>query len=174
VGKVNNFTIRLMEQHLYLLSSLGWHALSQLSSSSTALSTTVEAGCDHIDTTSTRTQHGRAVDARALALQRYELLSSNDDGGLSDSDPDVSSDDDGCLSEAEKQGGLSARINIPWDPVDEQRLVAWKKEGKPWDWIFKKFNGRRTHAAIRTRWSMVRHKASKLPPTGEQRAAQAH
>jgi hypothetical protein len=39
--------------------------------------------------------------------------------------------------------------------VDEQRLVAWKKEGKPWDWIFKKFPGR-THPAIRTRWSMVR------------------
>lgn len=55
----------------------------------------------------------------------------------------------------QKQGGLSVRMNIPWDPLDEQRLVAWKKEGKPWDWTFKKFPGR-THPAIRTRWSMVR------------------
>jgi hypothetical protein len=100
--------------------------------------------------------------------------SSNDDGGLSDSDPDVSSDDDGCSSEAEKQGGLSARMNIPWDPVDEQRLVAWKKEGKPWDWVFKKFPGR-THPAIQYAragaWFVP--EASKLPPTGGQRAAQA-
>jgi hypothetical protein len=88
-------------------------------------------------------------------LQRYEPLSSNNDSGLSDSDPDLSSNDNGCSSEAEKQGGSSVRINIPWDPVDEQRLVAWKKEGKPWDWIFKKFPGR-TYPAIRTRWSMVR------------------
>jgi hypothetical protein len=74
---------------------------------------------------------------------------------LSESNLDVSSDDDDCSSEAEKQGGMSVRMNIPWDPVDEQRLVAWKKEGKPWDWIFKKFPGR-THPAIRMRWSMVR------------------
>jgi hypothetical protein len=89
------------------------------------------------------------VQAEALASQGSEPASrDNDENGLSDSDPDVS-------REAEKQGGLSVRMNIPWDPVDEQRLVAWKKEGKPWDWIFKKFPDR-THPAIRTRWSMVR------------------
>jgi hypothetical protein len=71
-----------------------------------------------------------------------------------DSDPDVSSDDDGCSSEAEKQGGLSVRINIPWDPVDEQRLLAYKKEGKPWKWIFRQFPGR-TQPAVRTRLNIV-------------------
>jgi hypothetical protein len=155
VGKIDDFTIKPMEQHSYLLSGFSWHASSRLSSGGTALSTTAEAGRDHVNATRTGPQHGRAVDARALESRRCEPSSSNDDGGLSDRDPDVSSDDDGCSSEAEKQGGLSVRMNIPWDPVDEQRLVAWKKEGKPWDWIFKKFPGR-THPAIRTRWSMVR------------------
>jgi hypothetical protein len=155
VGKINDFTIKPIEQYSYLLSGFSWHASSRLSSSGTALSTTAEAGCDHVDPTRTGPQYGRAVNARALASRRCEPSSSNDDGGLSDSDPDVSSDDDGCSSEAEKQGGSSVRMNIPWDPVDEQRLVAWKKEGKPWDWIFKKFPGR-TYPAIRTRWSMVR------------------
>ncbi|MCJ1357476.1 MAG: hypothetical protein MMC33_007472 [Icmadophila ericetorum] len=155
VGKIDDFTIKPMEQQSYLLSGFSWHASSRLSSSGTALSTTAEAGYDYVNTTRTRPQHSKAVDARALLSRRCEPSSSNDDGGLSDSDPDISSDDDGCSSEAEKQGCLSVRMNIPWDPVDEQRLVAWKKEGKPWDWIFKKFPGR-THPAIRTRWSMVR------------------
>jgi hypothetical protein len=30
-------------------------------------------------------------------------------------------------------------LNVPWEALDEQRLLAWRKEGKPWDWIFKKF-----------------------------------
>ena len=156
VGKIDDFTIKPIEQHSYLLSGFSWYASSRLSSSGTVLSTTVEAGRDYVDTTRTGPQYdNRAVDSRTVASRRCGPSSSNDDGGSSDSDPDVSSDDDGCSSEAEKQSGLSARMNIPWDPVDEQRLVAWKKEGKPWDWIFKKFPGR-THPAIRTRWSMVR------------------
>ncbi len=119
------------------------------------MSTAAEAGSTHKDATRPRPQHRKAMHAQPLASQESEPSSSDDGGDLSDGDPDVSSDDDGCSSEAEKQGGLSVRMNIPWDPVDEQRLVAWKKEGKPWDWIFKKFPGR-THPAIRTRWSLVR------------------
>jgi hypothetical protein len=65
-------------------------------------------------------------------------------------------------------------MNIPWGVLDEQRLLAWKKEGKPWKWIFKKFLGR-TPAAVRTRWTMVQYstESSKLPPTGGHAAAQA-
>jgi hypothetical protein len=41
-------------------------------------------------------------------------------------------------------------MNIPWEPVDEQRLLAYKKEDKSWGWIFGKFprqdSGRSTHA----------------------------
>jgi len=157
VGKIDDFTIKPMEQHSYLLSGFSWHASSRLSSSGTTLSTTAEAGRDHVDATRTGPQHGRAVDVRALASRRCEPSSSNDDGGLSDSDPDISSDDDGCSSEAAKQGGLSVRMNIPWDPVDEQRLVAWKKEGKPWNWILKKLPGR-TESAVRQRVSIIKNK----------------
>jgi hypothetical protein len=46
------------------------------------------------------------------------------------------------------------RKNIPWGELDEQRLLAYKKEGKPWSWIFRKFPGR-TPGAVRTRLNMV-------------------
>jgi hypothetical protein len=48
---------------------------------------------------------------------RCELWSNNDDGGLSDSDPDLSSDDDTCSSKIKQ--GLGTRMNILWEPVDE-------------------------------------------------------
>ena len=155
VGKIDDFTIKPMEQHSFLVTGFSRYTPSRLSSGGKAVSTTAEAGSTYKDATLPRPQHGKAMHAQPLASQGSEPSSSDDGGDLSDGDPDVSSDDDGCSSEAEKQGGLSVRMNIPWDPVDEQRLVAWKKEGKPWDWIFKKFPGR-THPAIRTRWSMVR------------------
>jgi hypothetical protein len=56
--------------------------------------------------------------AEALAAsQGSEPSSSDGDGGLTDSDPDLSSDDDRCSSK-DKQG-LSTRMNILWEPVDE-------------------------------------------------------
>lgn len=91
----------------------------------------------------------------ALASQGSEPSSSDDDGGLSDSDPDLSSDDDGYSSEAEKQGRSCKSKYPPKGPVDEQRLLAYKKEGKSWEWIFGKFHGR-VRRAIPTRWNMVR------------------
>lgn len=40
-------------------------------------------------------------------------------------------------------------------PIEEQRLLAYKKEGKSWNWIFTKFP-ERSQPAIRTHWNMVR------------------
>jgi hypothetical protein len=62
---------------------------------------------------------------------------------LSDSDLELGSDcdSDGCSSEDEL-GRSGSRINVPWDPIDEQRLLAYKKEGKSWKWIFRQFLGR--------------------------------
>jgi hypothetical protein len=102
-------------------------------------------------------QHGGAVDTRTVTQQGSELASSNDDSGLSGSDSDPSSDDDGCSDEDEQERS-STRKNIPWDAIDEQRLLAYRKEDKPWNWIFKKFSGR-TPAAVRTRWNMIRPRA---------------
>jgi hypothetical protein len=82
--------------------------------------------------------------------RRSEPSSSDDDSGLSDSDPDLNNaDDDECLSE-DDQSHSSISRHSRWSGLDEQRLLAYKKEGKPWDWIFGKFPGR-TRPAIRTR-----------------------
>jgi hypothetical protein len=144
VGKIDEFTTQPIEQHSYLLSGFSRHTSSRPSFGGAALSTTAEAGRTRKDATRTRPRRVKATHAQALALQRRGPLSSNDNGDLSD--------DDGCSSE-EKQG-LTTGVNIPWDPVDEQRLLAWKKEGKSWKWIFRKFRGR-TEQAVRQRLSIV-------------------
>ncbi|KAI9863863.1 MAG: hypothetical protein M1813_003515 [Trichoglossum hirsutum] len=137
VGKIDDFTIKPFQQY------------------SATVATAAEVSRIHRDTTRTRPQDGRAVDTGALPSEGSEPSSSDDDDGLSDSDPDLSSGDDECSSR-EKQGS-STRMNIPWEAVDEQRLLTYKKEDKSWDWIFKKFPGR-TPAAVRTRWTMVQHR----------------
>ena len=73
---------------------------------------------------------------------------------LSNSDAESSSDHDTCSGEDE-QALSSTRKNITWDDIDEQRLLAYKKESKSWGWIFGKFPSR-TQPAIRTRWNMLR------------------
>jgi hypothetical protein len=146
VGNIDDFTIQPIEQYSYLLSGFSRHASS---------STTAGAGRDHVDTTRTRPQEGRAVDTRALALRRSEMSSSDDDeNGLSDSDPESGSNGDRCSSEDEL-GRSGTRKHSRWDPIDDQRLLAYKKEGKSWPWIFKKFRGR-IPAATRTHWNMIR------------------
>lgn len=98
--------------------------------------TVAEANRVHNDATRSQLWYGRAVDAAgAVAPQENEPSSSDHDGALSDSDPDTSSDDDRCSSKDE-QGRPSTRKNITWDPIDEQRLLAYRKEDKPWSWIF--------------------------------------
>ena len=153
-GKIDDFTIKPIQQHLFLLTGFSRHTSSRPSFSGRTVGTAAEAGRIHGDATCTRLQHARAIDGRAIASRESELLSSEDDGGLNDSDPDSSSNDDGCPSEDE-QRRPSMRKHSPWLTLDEQRLLAYKKEGKSWRWIFGKFPTR-TPAAVRTRWTMVR------------------
>jgi hypothetical protein len=90
------------------------------------MSTAGGAGRSHVDATHTRPQNGRA------ASQGSEPASGdNVENGLSDSDPDVSSDDDGCSSEAEQDCSSTSK-HSRWPDLDEQRLLASKKEGKSW------------------------------------------
>lgn len=140
MGKINDFIIKLMEQYSFFVTGFSRYTPFCLLSGDTAVSTAAEVGCTHKNMTYTRTQYIKAMHTQALAFQRREPLSSDDDGDLSDSDPDLSSDDNTCSSR-DKQG-LSTGMNILWDPVDEQRLLAWKKESKSWKWIFCKFLGR--------------------------------
>ena len=52
-------------------------------------------------------------------------------------DPDFSNDN-GDSSEAE-QGRSSTSKQRRWSDLDEQCLLAYKKEDKSWEWIFGKF-----------------------------------
>ncbi|TVY13332.1 hypothetical protein LARI1_G008575 [Lachnellula arida] len=129
VGKIDDFTIKPIEQHSYLLSGFSRHTSSSI---------TAEAGRDHIDATRSRPEDGRAIDAGPFISRGSEGLSSDEDqSGLSDSDPEPGGDcdNDGCSSEDEL-GRLDLRMNVLWDPIDEQRLLVYKKEGKSWKWIF--------------------------------------
>jgi hypothetical protein len=147
VGKIDDFTIKPIEQHSYLLSGFSRHTSSLM---------TAEAGRDHANATRTQTQDDKAVDTGAFTLRRGVPASSDDDeSGLSDSDPELGSDGDGDGYSSEDELGLSGtRMNVPWDPIDEQRLLAYKKEGKSWKWIFRQFPGR-TQPAVRTRLNIV-------------------
>jgi hypothetical protein len=118
------------------------------------LGTASKASCIHRDTIGIQLQHSKAVDARAIALCKGELLHSKDDNVLSNSDPDLSGSDDDRSSTEDEQGRSSMRKHSMWLPLDEQRLLAYKKEGKSWSWIFRKFPGR-TQGAVCTRWHMV-------------------
>ncbi|KAG4414830.1 hypothetical protein IFR04_012018, partial [Cadophora malorum] len=147
VGKIDDFTIKSMKPDSYLLSGFSRHTSSSI---------TAEAGRDYVGATRTRPQDGKAVDAGAFTALRSELSSGDDDeSGLIHSDPELGGDgdSDGCSSEDELFCS-GTRTNVPWDPVDEQRLLAYKKERKSWKWIFRQFPGR-TQAAVRTRLNMV-------------------
>jgi hypothetical protein len=148
VGKIDDFTIKPMEQHSFLVAGFSRSTPSRLSSGGKAVSTAAGAGRTHKNPARPRPQHGKAMHAQPLASQGSEPSSSNDDGSLSDSDSDE------CSSEGE-QGRSSTSKHSRWSDLDEQRLLAYKKEDKSWEWIFRKFPGR-TGASIRTRWNMIR------------------
>ncbi|KAH6714684.1 hypothetical protein BKA61DRAFT_656055 [Leptodontidium sp. MPI-SDFR-AT-0119] len=154
IGQIGDFTIKPLQQNSFLVTGISRHTPSRPLSRGTTTSATTEASPTHGDATRICPQGGRAVHTKALASLGGQQSSSDEDTGLSDSDPDPSSDDDRCSSEDEP-GRSSTGKNIKWEGLDEQRLLAYKKEGKPWEWIFRKFPGR-TRPAIRTRWNMIR------------------
>lgn len=142
IGKIDDFTIKPLTQNSFLL--VGF---------SGTMGTGSKASCMHRDATGIQLQHSKAVDARAIAPCKGELLRTND--VLSDSDPGLSSSDDDGSSTKDEQGRSSIRKHSAWLPLDEQRLLAYRKEGgKSWSWIFRKFPSR-TLGAVRTRCHIV-------------------
>ncbi|KAI9770343.1 MAG: hypothetical protein M1839_003220 [Geoglossum umbratile] len=154
IEKIDDFLIKPLEQHSFLLTVFSCYIASRLSSSGMTMSTAAETSPIRRDATHILPQHGKAVDAKALASHGDEPSSGDNDSGLSDSDLSPSSDNDGYLSEDELGRSRTSK-HSRWSDLDERRLLAYKKEGKSWDWIFSKFPGR-TRPAIRTRWNMVR------------------
>ncbi|KAH6714796.1 hypothetical protein BKA61DRAFT_575502 [Leptodontidium sp. MPI-SDFR-AT-0119] len=92
-------------------------------------------------TTSTR----RVLDRKKAEPLMPGLLH-RDNSGLSNSDSASSGDDDECPSEDER--GRSSK-HSRWSDLDEERLLAYKKEDKSWGWIFSQCPGR-TRPAIRS------------------------
>jgi hypothetical protein len=81
--------------------------------------------------------------------RRLRRGSHGDSGDGSDYDDDSASEVFGAR-----------RRNRRWEPLDEQRLLAWRKENKPWKWIFDRFPDR-TEAAVRVRWHMLQRPAQR-------------
>jgi hypothetical protein len=156
VGRIDDFTIQPIEQHAFLVTGFSRQDLPRLSSSKTDLSTAVEVSSIHGGATRIRSQHAINIDAKVLASQKSRPSIRDRDSPSSDSDSESSSGNDGYSSEDE-QGRSNTSKHSRWSDLDEQRLLAYKKEEKSWDWIFGKFKGR-TPAAVRTRWTMVQHK----------------
>lgn len=156
IEEIDVHTIKWLPQDIVQLIGLSRLASSRLSPNVRTKGTPPKTGRIHNGTASVRHWHDKVVDTGTTTLPGSEPSSSDDDSNSSNSDPDSdpSSDDDGCSSVAD-QGRSSTSNQSRWSGLDEQRLLAYKKEGKSWDWIFDKFPGR-TRPAIRTRWNMIR------------------
>ena len=123
IGKIVDFSIKPLEQHSFLLTGFSCYIASRLSSSGMTVSTAAETSPIRRDATHILLQHGKAVDAKALASHGDEPSSSDDDSDLS-----PSSDNDGYSSEDEL-GRLRTSKHSRWSDLDEQCLLAYKKEG---------------------------------------------
>ena len=172
VGKINDFTIKPIEQHSFLVTGFSRYTPSRLSFSGKAISTTAEAGRTHKDATRTRPQHGKAMHAQPLASQGSEPSSSNNDSDLSDSDPDISSDDDGYSSEARSRR-FEHEDKYPMGSYRRAALGGMEEGGQALGAGSSKSSqaGLMPQYARAGAWSVP--EASRLPPTGGQRVAQA-
>jgi hypothetical protein len=83
VGKIDDFTVKPLQEHSFLLTGFSRHVSSWPLFGGETLSTTAEAGRDHVDGTHTRPQEGKAVDAGGFTSRRSEPSSSDADVGLS-------------------------------------------------------------------------------------------
>ena len=102
-----------------------------------------------------RTRATRFRNTHAKPTDTADSDGNSDDSHYSidelDDDDDDNDGQDGDL-DAEKGWG-----HRRWEPLEEQRLLAWNKEGKPWKWIFKQLPSR-TEGAVRVRFHMLKHR----------------
>ncbi len=81
--------------------------------------------------------------------------SSKDDDGSSDdgvNDSDVDPSHFGGYS-GEGDECASAEAPSQWSPSSEERLLAYRRQKRPWKWILRRFP-HRTEGAVRTCWHM--------------------
>ncbi|KIW86579.1 uncharacterized protein Z519_12810 [Cladophialophora bantiana CBS 173.52] len=88
--------------------------------------------------------------AKNPGLDTEAYTSSADSVGSSSSIHSVhhysSEDESGSRTRGRKRGR--------WEEEDDENLIAWRRLGKPWSWIYKKFPDR-SEGAIKSRWYVV-------------------
>jgi hypothetical protein len=133
-----------------------------------ASSETRPAPADEICSSGSLEQRARALCSLAADTKAGETAAEEEEEGVSDSGFDASDDGDGAGHAGHRRTRrfLRGGTRPPWKPLDEQRLLAWKRENKSWKWIFKQFP-RRTEAAIRVRASMLQKARSRRSQTAE-------
>ena len=100
--------------------------------------------------------------ANATDAEKDGILSGGDwrfyDSGCGDSGSENDDDDDNDYDElgCEVSGTDRAigRTNRRWESLGERRLLAWRKEERPWEWIFDQFPDR-SEGAVRACWHML-------------------
>ncbi|KAF1809597.1 hypothetical protein P152DRAFT_153760 [Eremomyces bilateralis CBS 781.70] len=100
--------------------------------------------------------------ASGTAIPVAQFPDSEDDGSISGSDSSVSDyriDDEKYIDQ-----GVYGRKNRRWEPLEDERLWAYRVEGKSWEWISKQFPGR-TPGAVCTRWHTIKRSREGLDET---------
>jgi hypothetical protein len=98
--------------------------------------------------------HGEAIPVTAASSRRNKTQSDNhsdlDASDDSSSDGDAGRDSHSNIDDDEDKLSNTVRHSL-WTALEEQRLKAYVKEGKPWKWIFQQFPHRTqssTHSSI--------------------------
>ena len=82
------------------------------------------------------------------------------EGGCGDSGSDDEDDGGDGYYDDRHEGTAAGRSNRRWDPLEEQRLLAWRREKMSWKWIFEQFPNR-SEGAVRVRWYMLQRSTQK-------------
>jgi len=152
-GKIDDITIKPLGPDSWLVTGFlhSLHDMSQFSTSHIRPSGIYSGGARG----STRSLHSKAASVVAVGSQEGPRSNEEDDDS---SDCNLGYGDGDNRYTGNKHKRPSARLHAKWSKLEEQRLLAYKKEDKPWEWIFCKFPNR-TEGAVKLRWYMLQSKA---------------
>ncbi|KAJ9641104.1 hypothetical protein H2199_005772 [Coniosporium tulheliwenetii] len=139
--KLNDVNVKSLPSNLWLLTGIIHNPSDGANLSSTHIA---KANHAHRD--------GEERTTRLEVLARHDDERSSEDSEHS-TDSDLSEDDLSYDNERsdDAEEHQSSRKHVRWSPVDDERLIRLKNEGKDWKCIFKQFPGR-SQASVRSRW----------------------
>jgi hypothetical protein len=107
------------------------------------------------ETTPIRSLYSRDASTTSTTTTKDAETVESDTNGDDDNDNDDGKDDDRCSTGYSTTSSyVRAPRNVPWREIEDQQLLAYRRENKPWDWIFQKFPNR-SKAAVRMRASKI-------------------